>query len=473
MKLPRSSAVEIDPAFEAEVRSVLRRSIVPPPVPDYVRYRVEAMDGVSLPMPRGPFARWRSPGLPGPWPRLARRHPAALRVAASLAVVLALAAGAAVWRAHGPTTAAAPTASAPVWQPGAMMLPQLAPNGAGYTYIDGTGLFVTADYGATWSGPRQIPAGDSPQDHLWDLGTLDFIDAQHGWMTGVTNDVTGSKVTEYRTDDGGRTWKAKSITAFNEPATQSGSEGSFVFATQHFVDQLHGRLAVGRVSGQEQPSACSQWLTLDGGQSWVRTDDADPCFVSPKWVTPELGYVTNEPGALIWVTQDGGASWRSGELTGPWSGLAPSAILPGAGGGLVMIARDNSVSCGTGPAMSVFGSTDGGVSWRFSYDLNVADMTGGGCLPDVLTYGGAGRWTALTGNSLRESRDGGRTWTLVGTSPVNSPQPQGLAWWDERHGILRGNTVSCGPASSGADCNADVALFITSDGGRTWQQVRL
>jgi hypothetical protein len=465
MKLLRSLSRDFDQALEAEVRSVLRQSIVPPPLPDYVRYRVGAMDGAALPMPRGPLARWRSPGLTGPWPRFTRRHPATLRVAAALAVVVAVVAGAAVWQGRQTATVAAPSESAPVWNPGAMMLPQLAPNGAGYTYVDGTGLFVTADYGATWSGPRQIPAADSPQDHLWDMGTLDFADGQHGWMTGVTNGVTGSTVSEYRTDDGGQTWKSVPITTFTETAQPAGTEGNWVFATQHFVDALHGRLQVGRQAGAQEPSACAEWVTADGGVSWARTKDV-PCLASPKWVTPTLGYNRSGAGESIWVTQDGGVSWRSGELPGRWSTYLPSMLAQESNGTLTLVVASGSSS--TQPPMAVMASDDGGTSWRLSYEVDPAKQTQAMVVGDGLALASPVRWTLLAGNSLWESRDGGLMWSKVGKHRFNDPQ--GMAWWDEQHGAMLDSPQPCG-GLSGMDCNVARRVLVTSDGGQTWRQV--
>jgi photosystem II stability/assembly factor-like uncharacterized protein len=343
----------------------------------------------------------------------------------------------------------APSESAPAWNPGAMMLPQLAPNGAGYTYVDGTGLFVTADYGATWSGPRQIPAGDSPQDHLWDMGTLDFADGQHGWMTGVTNGVTGSKVSEYRTDDGGQTWKSVPIAMFTETAQPAGTEGNWVFATQHFVDALRGRLQVGRQAGAQEPSACAEWVTADGGVSWARTEDVQ-CLASPKWVTPTLGYGRSGAGASIWVTQDGGVSWRSGELPGAWSTYSFSMLAQESNGTLTLVVASGSSS--TQPPMAVMASDDGGTSWRLAYEVDPAKQTQAIAVPDGLALASPARWTLLAGNSLWESRDAGLTWSKVGEHRFNDPQ--GTAWWDEQHGAM-----------------LDGEVLVTSDGGQTWRQV--
>jgi hypothetical protein len=457
---------QFDESFEADVRSVLRQTIVPPPVPEHVRYRVEAMDAAALPASRGPLSRWRSMGLPGPLPRFARRHPAALRVAASLAVVAALAGGAAMW-ARFPRTAtvAAPSASAPVWSAGAMMLPQLAPNGAGFTYIDGTGLFVTADYGATWSGPRQIPAGDSPQGHLWDLGTLDFVDAQRGWMTGVTNDATGSKVTEYRTVDGGVTWKSVPISASTGAA---GGDNRWVWATEHFTDSLHGRLQVGQVVSGVQFSSCKQWVTVDGGVSWTRTGDATLCFASQQWVTPELGYSSQGSTAQTVVTSDGGAGWHSVELTGPWSQYRPVMIAPDGSSGVTIVAAPG--NCDADPSLAVMTSADGGATWRHLYDFILpGPQTGGLCFDGYLSYAGPDRWTVLIDDALWATQDGGLTWREV--SRLGSPNLDWVKWWNDQQGLLRLSACTTAPAAT--DCSARNVLMVTSDGGRTWHHVPL
>ena len=350
----------------------------------------------------------------------------------------------------GASPSEAPTESAPVWDPGAMMLPQLAPNGAGYTYVDGTGLFVTADYGATWTGPSQIPAGDSPQDHLWDMGTLEFADGQHGWMTGVTNGVTGSTVTEYRTDDAGQTWKAVPIASFTEAAQPAGTEGNWVFATQHFVDASHGRLQVGRQAGAQEPFACAEWLTADGGVSWAAGTKDVPCFASPKWVTPTLGYNRSGPGPSIWVTRDGGASWRSGELPGEWSTYMPSMLAQESNGTLTLVVA--SASSSAQPPLAVMASDDGGTSWRLSYEIDPSKQTQATAVGDGLALASPVRWTLLAGNSLWDSRDGGLTWSKVGDYRFSNPQ--GLTWWDEQHGAM-----------------LDGGFLVTSDGGRTWRQI--
>jgi photosystem II stability/assembly factor-like uncharacterized protein len=61
------------------------------------------------------------------------------------------------------------------------------------------------------------------------------------------------------------------------------------------------------------------------------------------------------------------------------------------------------------------------------------------------------------------SDDEGRTWTPLGSSLGDA---QGLVWWDDLHGIVRG--VVSG-ASDTTPARAQV--FVTDDGGRSWRPV--
>jgi photosystem II stability/assembly factor-like uncharacterized protein len=284
-------------------------------------------------------------------------------------------------------------------------------------------------------------------------------------MTSVTNGVTGSTVSEYRTDDGGQTWKSVPITTFTETAQPAGTEGNWVFATQHFVDALHGRLQVGRQAGAQEPSACAEWVTADGGVSWARTKDV-PCLASPKWVTPTLGYNRSGAGESIWVTQDGGVSWRSGELPGRWSTYLPSMLAQESNGTLTLVVASGNSS--TQPPMAVMASDDGGTSWRLSYEVDPAKQTQAMVVGDGLALASPVRWTLLAGNSLWESRDGGLMWSKVGKHRFNDPQ--GMAWWDEQHGAMLDSPQPCG-GLSGMDCNVARRVLVTSDGGQTWRQV--
>jgi photosystem II stability/assembly factor-like uncharacterized protein len=466
---------QLDESLEARARAALRRAIVPPPTPEYLRYRIDAMSAATVPARRGPW--WPET----PFVRWGRRNATAVRaVAAFVAVAALIGGGLAVWNARQNRTVAAPTFAGPVFDYGAVMMPQLEPGGAGFTYVDGKGLFVTGDYGATWSDARQVPAGDSARDHLWDVDTIDFVDAERGWMTQVNNRPDGSDVIAYRTLDGGRSWLATPVASFTEPTT----EDAFVDAIEHFRDSAHGELLVGRTG----TSGCQRWSTSDGGATWTSGGSTLQCIgLSPlvNWVTATLGYATSSPEPatdVIWTTQDGGVTWVRGRLGGTWTQPEVRLLVQGSSG-LTAVVADTGANV-TLPA-AVMRSADGGATWTRLHDL----VTPRGNLTpfDALSASSPSRWAgvftsdcpttascpwSLPIDELAESWDEGRTWTRLGSTLYD---PQNLVWWDDAHGFVMVLASQTGGSAVGSASETTVrqssAILVTSDGGRTWRAV--
>jgi hypothetical protein len=448
----------VDEALETHVRAVLHRAIVPPSTPEYLRYRIAAMSADTVP------ARGGSPWAQSWVSRRTRRSAVAVRVAAAALLIAALfVAGGAIWNSRVNPAVSAPTFSGPVFDDGAVMFPQIRPNGVAYTYVDGKGLYLTSDYGATWSNPRQIPAGNSARDHLWDIGTIDFADAEHGWLTRVANDPSGSSVVEYRTIDGGATWTSTAIAAFSGPTTDQ----DFVTASQHFVDAMNGRLILAPAGAMEGDSSCRTFLTVDGGATWVGPT-IGACFgrlPEATWMSGTLGFAhaSSSFDAAIHTTTDGGATWVSGGLAGTWA-RPEVRLLVGGSGGLVAVVRDAGGDASL--PVEVMRSTDGGRTWLRDHELALprgGDSTGQFDL-SVLS---PSRWVAscspCTISQMMVSDDEGRTWTALGSG---FGAAQGLAWWDDLHGIVLGG------ASATTDTTpARAQVFVTNDGGRSWRSV--
>lgn len=445
----------IDEALETRVRTALHRAIVPPSTPEYVRYRIAAMSADTIPAPRG--TSWTQSWLP----RRTRRDPIAVRVAAAaLLIVALLVAGGLIWNSRVNPAAAAPTFSGPVFDDGAVMFPQIRPNGVAYTYVDGRGLYVTSDFGATWSNSRQIPSGNSARDHLWDVGTIDFADADHGWLTRVANDPSGSSVVEYRTTDGGVTWTSTAIATFPGPTTDQ----DFVTASQHFVDARNGRLILAPAGAMEGDSSCRTYLTVDGGATWLGPTIGNCIGRLPEvtWMSGTLGFAhaSTLGDAAIHTTTDGGATWVSGSLAGTWARPEVQLLVRGSGG-LVAVVGDAGADA-TLPAQ-VMRSTDGGRTWLRDHELAVP-RGGDSTTQGNLSASSPSRWVGpFQADQLMVSDDEGRTWTPLGSGVRDT---QGLVWWDDLHGILRG------VASGTTDATpARAHLYVTDDGGGSWRPV--
>jgi hypothetical protein len=458
---------DFDPIFEAEVRAELRRSIVPPPTPEYVRERVERTATRVIEQAGQPrvFGRWRSARLLG-------------GLAAAVGIVAVIAA-ALFWRsetpvpgptpATGPTSAASPTPTpGPTISPGTGLHMSVTPDGGGFVYIEGDGLRVTTDYGATWSEARQVPPGDSGQDHLWDVGTLQFIDLQHGWMTGVTNGSAGARVTSYRTADGGRTWRASSVISLApDPAA---ARASFIGAQDHFADALHGWIVLGRITPgvDSWRGTCQRFETSDGGATWSGPTTGSCAGISPlaQWVTRFVGYAVPDYGSsTVSVTMDGGWTWRSAGLPGvsPAQTVTVDLMAVDGSGRLTLVAA---VAQQPSPHQ-VFLSSDGGASWSLQHDLAEP--------PDFAAFNwiqvrGPGIWlasvvTVAAGpDRLYETTDEGGNWTAVGSNA--QPGSGRVLWWDDLRGLTWASDPTCRDY-----CGMPPSIFSTDDGGRTWRQV--
>ena len=470
---------DFDREMEAEVRAELRRSIVPPATPFYVRDRVERLASRAIEEPQGGslgLAAWRA------------RLSGAAGLAAAVAIVAIIGVGLA-WRGAGPGpaqhTAPAPAPTLP-GTPGPSFPP--APDAAssravtmlawadgltGVISVAGEGTRITRDGGVTWSQLAPAPATPTDPD-------FDFIDASHGYVSSVEDGSSGTNVSVYRTSDAARTWQVARVTSL---PIESGWQ---VDASSHFSDASHGVVLVTRFrSDPLQTRECLLFTTDDGGASWTG-QGAGPClsaFVWPTWSTHQAGFMVSpaNPADVI-LTVDGGRTWRTAALPDVSSGwrAAPQLIIVDGPGQLRLLSSMTPTTNGeyTPRAAEVYASSDDGATWSEQYAV--------GAIPDATTnllgqsiYSvsavGPDHWLALQQGSgierpdmLVETLDAGRTWSVIPSSGFTTAD--GMGWWDARHGILEGMLMVCN--KDGSSCGADhPTVFLTNDGGRTWHQV--
>jgi hypothetical protein len=443
-----------DTEFEAALREGLQRDIVPPPMPYYMRDRLDqigerAMSGadsrkISIP-------RIGTPRLAG--------------AVAGLAVV-AIVAGAVVWPRLQADSAASPSGAT---GGSGLVTYGLTPDGGGFYYIDGEGLRVTDDYGATWES-RNVPSVAASSDRLGDVMTLDFVDAQHGWMTTVTDTGDGWTVLIHRTADAGASWQSTQVAQMLYPIQGSSpSGGRVVYAAPHFWDDQHGRVEVtGVAEGSLDVTSCQAFDTSDGGATWSEFKPGTcPDRVSLAWTTNLLGIQIGPLlGGLMTaqVTRDGGQTWQNGTL-GSRTTIGLWDLVSDEAGTLTLVIR--------GPVASqseeVLQSTDGGLSWTHAYDMTVPSS-----LLNLyrISVVGANRWRATfelipteaecpsqncpTHMELMESVDAGRTWSVV-----NSSIPGPTSFWNSTNGIALG----------GVKGEVTTCVYVTSDGGANWHKV--
>lgn len=466
-----------DRDLEADVRAELRRTIVPPATPEYVRDRVErlaeqAISGAG----RRPVFRL-----------VIGRGALVLRLAATALILvvvavtfvsMGLSGRGGVGSGSGPTnpssnpTDVAARSGDPAGTPGPTFAPDprdvrlqdATADGTAIVVVGGNAIRVSPDGGDTWSAARPLPAGT----FLGGKGS--FVDGQHGWSAAVVKGSTTDSLVMYRTSDGGQTWQSS-------PVGSLAVHGSWTADWEfHFADVDHGLLRTFSVNDPAVDptpySNCAQFTTNDGGVTWSAPASVSCDENQAIWVTNTLGYAqgkTSETARDVPLTQDGGRTWKTGKLPIDASEMGWGIELLVAEPGRFRAEVGFAPKTGADPRQrhAVYDSIDGGATWSKAYDHNVGEDI------QVLAASGFDHWFAKANAhsgglvSLIASDDGGRTWYQVASSFVPSIEP--MHWWDSQRGVIQGFT--CLDGATTGSCSNHSTVYITNDGGRTWHQV--
>jgi len=316
--------------------------------------------------------------------------------------------------------------------------------------VVGTSLYWTADAGRTWSSGSPLPAS----------GTIQFIDAEHGWLVASDSSDPGSviyaRAPVFRTSDGGKTWTATTLTwpAADLPV---GTFSTWTWA--HFADATHGIVArcPALIAGQIEAN-CAAFTTDDGGLTFQGPVE-NTYATDLTWLSPTIGYgisyqmgVTQQTGPpLLDLTFDGGRTWTSQALEtisgAPW--LVPLAmeLTPGASGRLLVSYSDQKGTAG----LARYETTNGGRSWSLAWH-------GPGDPVSTVRVAGADL-VGVSQSNFWSSSDFGVTWQKLAAAPL---YVHDFDFTDAATGwLLRAPTYSSSPD----------ALLATNDGGRTWRVV--
>jgi photosystem II stability/assembly factor-like uncharacterized protein len=236
------------------------------------------------------------------------------------------------------------------------------------------------------------------------------------------------------------------------------------------------------------------YLSRNGGRTWTNAGSHLP-FAG--WVVSHLRFDPNQPSRLwaalrgVWggghvvASDDLGKTWISQARSGlPNEPVYTLALVPG---------REGRLYAGT--ASGVYGTEDGGVSWRrLTGDLpEVQKVTSLLVDPDQPETVIAGTW-----RRAYRSDDGGKTWTgifegmvldseLFTLTPVPGrpgeiwasacgwvyrTQDRGNKWERFKEGFQERRTTSFAALPSGRLLAGTVAgLHLSDDGGKTWRRV--
>lgn len=162
-------------------------------------------------------------------------------------------------------------------------------------------LLISPDRGKSWSDKRIRSA---------ELDQVQFVDADHGWVSGVALDPLARNPFFLITQDGGKSWKPSEV--FEDPR--------MAVITRFWFDSANdGRMVVD--ASQGKTVRFERYETRNGGATWEQRETADQEIRLPQ---------PDGPASSNWRVRVDGQSYRvESRTSGDWETAALFAIQAG------------------------------------------------------------------------------------------------------------------------------------------------
>jgi photosystem II stability/assembly factor-like uncharacterized protein len=333
---------------------------------------------------------------------------------------------------------------------------------------------------ASGLGPFGTSAKVATQPVTGDVEALHFASSGAGWIVTATANADGTLARRlYRTDDTGQHWTSQLTWNAQPRAAAPGSAVRLVFA-----DQAHG-FVLDPAASDGQPLL---FRTRDGGASWQRLPlpgipgpGSAISFIDAQhgWLLADVNAAMSQSSASIFRTSDGGSSWtRIAHVD--YGGRSQGLTADGDKDNLAFSSASDgwlTASSAAGNAI-IWVTGDGGVTWKQqSLPAPPGVYVSGNAMPGAPRFFGPRQGVLpveinlmpLPTNSSQSvpaqgyprvlyayvSNDGGQSWTTVRLPATgNAEQPLSWQFLDPQNWWI----------ASGAQ------LFVTADGGRSWSQ---
>jgi len=311
---------------------------------------------------------------------------------------------------------------------------------AGITYIPpgSYGFEDTAIIGRTDSGGEnwQYSTSHEAGQHSvgWNFRTvtaIDFIDGLRGWATLDDGTILA-------TGDGGKRWSAQAEGSFEH------RDNNWGYADLAMADAAHG-CAVGSWVGFVG-TVYPRIVYTEDGSEWKEADIPKPAGCSLEsvcMVDVEHGWAVGSAGPgdkvpLVLVTDDGGATW-----TRQFKGLLADGLTLH---GVWFVDREHGWA--VGDSGTIYVTADGGTSWWRRQSGVSADLL------DVRFDGAGVGWVVGEGGTVLETTQAGRTWVAQSSGVTGAlralASAAGSVWAVGDQGtLLRGVVPGADPAGAG------------------------
>jgi hypothetical protein len=325
-----------------------------------------------------------------------------------------------------------------------------------------SGLMLrTTDSGTRW---QDITPLDSSGEKIVVAGFYTFIfNSQIAWVGGPPRhrDAGTCSPCTFRTIDGGRTWKKTSYA----PGSLINPRDGWTISILYYEPP------------QGYPAEI--YRTTDGGETWIKVASTEdrrsglPGGGSKKitFLNSTTGWITRTYNGnfkpSLFVTKDGGRTWREQELPTPSN--APRVVENASGERYVdgghfqpsppkfFTAQDGIVRFDydlDGRAFIVFYTThNGGETWTPTSPIPVTETPSGPYTVPSSDFVSRNRGWLKQADTLRMTNNGGRDWTTIRVDPL-------LA------GVTQLNFIS--PEVGWAVRQSPPFLLRTENGGRAW-----
>jgi hypothetical protein len=319
-----------------------------------------------------------------------------------------------------------------------------------------TSLAGTSDYGTSWYGVSAPLTG--PPDGSRGVSQIRFLTTNDGWAFGPQLWVT---------HDGGAAWAQENTYGMRVTDLETVGDRAFaLFATCTGSGASYGADCTS-FSLYSSLATSDQWLPVPGPAAHLglpqtgATQAGSASLVLTGGPTTGRGYLFAPSGKLLsgpltgaaWTIADAQAPCVPG-LPGP-DGQPTGTLLAAGSDHLILVCNSATSAAGDSQTKIVMQSSDGGATWS-----TVGHAPPAGIATSLAAA--QGNLVVLATNAgIDISRTGGSTWQLTQASPSDAAAGE--------HGFSYvGMTSQLGGVALPADPGLH-EVFITTDGGLTWQ----